>query len=199
MKVFKATREDMTCDMGQGTFRYELGKTYTAVNAKCGSVGLHSCEYVLGCMSYYPLDGKNRFFRAEAAGDIHEVGGADTRVSSTELTLVEELSLMKICYEALAYMIQHTGRNWKADGPGLSVKENIVRAGYSDRKPFLGIARGYEPVASGKLGSVLGFAHESGGEIQGAKIIPIDGIYYFPNVEYQLTAAGVLIRREVVE
>lgn len=196
MKVFKATRADMACTMGKGTFQYELGKTYTAEGCRCGRTGLHTCEYVLGCMGYYPLDGKNRFFLAEASGDIHEIGGDDTRVSSTKLRLLKELSIMEICYEALSYMIHHPKREWEVHGTNLSAEKDIVRGG---GRGFLGIARGSEPVIQGKLGAVLGMAQEQDGEIVNARIIYIDGERYLPDTQYQLTKEGLLVRREVLE
>ncbi len=35
MKVFKATRSDMTCAMGNGTFRYQLGIPAVAEGLGC--------------------------------------------------------------------------------------------------------------------------------------------------------------------
>ena len=191
MKVFKATKADMTCTMGRGVFRYELGKTYTAEECKCGRTGLHSCEYVLDCAGYYEMDGTNRFFEAEASGDIHEIGGDDTRVSSTELKLVRELNLQRICFEALSYMISHPGRKWQREGRNHIVRENMVGM---LKRGAMGIARGFEPKISGELGAVLGLAHEENGEIRAAKLITIDAILYHPGVTYQLTKEGALIR-----
>lgn len=193
MKVFKATRQDLTCNLGSGIFRYEVGKTYTAEECKCGKTGLHSCEYVLDCIGYYQMDGKNRFFLAEASGDIHEVGGDDTRVSSTELRLIRELNLQRIAYEAMCYMIEHPGRKWKREGTNHSVREDRV---WMVKRGAMGIARGFEPMASGELGAVLGLVHEYNGEVDAAKLFTIDNILYHAGVTYQLTKEGVLIRRE---
>lgn len=191
MKVYKATRPDMTCTMGIGTFQYELGKTYTAEECKCGKTGLHSCEYILDCMGYYPLGPRtmNRFFLAEASGDLHEVGGDDTRVSSTELKLVEELDSMHICYEAMGYMIQHPRRRWEADHPYVKVQADSVKVG----GPYwIGIARGYEPQACGEAWSILGLLHEEDGVIKQAKLIHIGGEYR-PGKIYKLTKEGELV------
>lgn len=171
MKVFKATHADMSCSMGAGTFRYELGKTYTAAGCKCGKTGLHSCEYILGCMGYYAMDGKNRFFVAEAGGDIHEVGGDDTRVSSTELTLVKELDRLHICYEAMRYQIDHPGRPWQASGTMLRVQPDRVEVG---GEGWIGISRGYEPQFRAKAGAIIGLLHEEEGEIVMARVFRVD-------------------------
>lgn len=79
MTVFKATRGDMSCTMGKGAFFYHLGVPASADRSACGSAGLHACEYVLDCARYYKLGSGNRFFLAEARGDIAE-DGCDTRI-----------------------------------------------------------------------------------------------------------------------
>ena len=68
MLVYKATREDMTCTMGHGTFQYQLNVPAYAVSTKWGRSGLHACEYVLDCFRYYSL--RDRIFKAEAEGSI---------------------------------------------------------------------------------------------------------------------------------
>ena len=192
MKVFKATHADMSCSMGAGTFRYELGKTYTAAGCKCGKTGLHSCEYILGCMGYYAMDGKNRFFVAEAGGDIHEVGGDDTRVSSTELTLVKELDRLHICYEAMRYMIDHPGRPWETQKTLLRVQQDRVEVG---GEGWIGIARGCEPEFSAEKGAVIGLLHEEEGEIAMARVFFVDedraGRRFRLNADGELVTGGV--------
>ena len=47
MLVYKATKADMTCTMGNGTFQYKLNVPAHADSTKCGRRGLHACEYVL--------------------------------------------------------------------------------------------------------------------------------------------------------
>lgn len=91
MRVYKATDADMTCHMGNGIFQYFLGVPAVAEESKCGNTGLHACEYVLDCLTYYGLSGGHRFFIAEAEGDIAE-DGKDTRIACTSLTLLQELS-----------------------------------------------------------------------------------------------------------
>lgn len=188
MKVYKATNKDMVCTLGAGDFRYELGKTYTAEGCRCGRAGLHSCEYVLDCMSYYPMDGENRFFVAEAGGDIHEIGGDDTRVASTELTLIKSLDPLHICYEAMQYMIQHPGRRWTKAVPNVRASENYVEVGGTG---WIGIARGYEPEFKAKAGAVIGLLHEEGEEIAMARVCIV-----FPDRvgrRFKLTAGGDIV------
>ena len=55
MLVYKATKADMTCTMGDGNFQYKLNVPAHADSTKCGRRGLHACEYVLDCFRYYSL------------------------------------------------------------------------------------------------------------------------------------------------
>ena len=126
MKVYKATDQDMTCHMGEGIFPYRLGIPAVAERSKCGSTGLHACEYVLDCLGYYSLGGGHRFFAAEAAGDIAE-DGVNTRISCTELTLIQELSNRDIAREAVLYMVSHPRRDgWQRTGLGVEVAADHV-------------------------------------------------------------------------
>lgn len=170
MKVFKATRSDMTCTMGSGTFRYQLGVPAVADGSKCGSTGLHACEYVLDCTGYYGLGGGNRFFLAEAAGDIAE-DGINTRIACTELTLVQELTSREIAAQAVLYMVKHPRREgWKKAGRLLDVKEDCAIA---EEPGAIAIARGSRPLAKGPLESHLGLVREDGSGITDARILTV--------------------------
>ena len=170
MKVFKATRSDMTCTMGSGTFRYQLGVPAVADGSKCGRTGLHACEYVLDCTGYYGLGHGNRFFLAEAAGDIAE-DGVDTRIACTELTMIQELANREIAAHAALYMVQHPKRDgWKANGASLEVAADRAEAMLPDA---IAIARGERPVARGAEGAHLGLVREVDGEIVDARILTV--------------------------
>lgn len=188
MKVYKATNKNMICTMGAGDFRYELGKTYTAEDCKCGKTGLHSCEYILDCMGYYAMGRGNRYFVAEASGDLHEVGGDDTRVASTELTLIKELDPLHICYEAMQYMIQHPGRRWEKSGPYLRAQTDAVTV---EGRGWIGIARGFEPAFCAKEGAVIGLLHEEGEEIAMARVFYVDADH--AGRPFRMTAGGDIV------
>lgn len=188
MKVYKATNKDMVCTMGNGDFQYKIGEKYTAEGCKCGRTGLHSCEYIFGCMSYYGMGQGNRFFVAEAGGDIHEIGGDDTRVSSTELTLIKELDPLHICYEAMEYMIQHPGRKWEHSGNYVKVQPDCVTVG---GRGWIGIARGYEPEFCAQEGAVIGLLHEEGEEIAMARVFLVTAEQ--ASKPFRMTAAGDIV------
>ena len=146
MIVYKATNNDMTCTMGQGTFQYQLGVPATAEKSKCGDTGLHACEYVLDCARYYGLGRDHRYFKAKAEGDIAE-DGSNTRIACTRLTLLKELTNRDIAKEAMLYMIHHPRRdNWEASNLMVQVKENTAEIRIPDG---IAIARGIHPKVSG--------------------------------------------------
>lgn len=168
--VFKATCSDMTCTLGSGTFRYQLGVPATAEGSKCGSTGLHACEYVLDCTGYYGLGCGNRFFLAEAAGDIAE-DGVNTRIACTELTLVQELTSREIAAHAVLYMVKHPRRGgWQKAGRHLMAAEGSAIA---EAPGAIAIARGAEPFAKGPAGSHLGLVVEGRDGITDARILTV--------------------------
>ena len=170
MTVFKATRGDMSCTMGKGAFFYHLGVPALADRSACGNAGLHGCEYVLDCARYYKLGDGNRFFLAEARGDIAE-DGCDTRIACTELTLIQELTNREIAAHALLYMVKHPRRSgWEAQRMMVDVSKDRAEAVFPDA---IAIARGFRPAAMGVMGSHLGLIREVYGEITDARLLTV--------------------------
>ncbi|WP_251205343.1 DUF7666 domain-containing protein [Acetatifactor aquisgranensis] len=193
MTVFKATNADMTCTMGEGTFQYRLGVAAAADRSKCGRTGLHACEYILDCTGYYSLGGGNRFFLAEARGDIAE-DGQDTRIACTELTLVQELTNREMAAHAMLYMVRHPKRaGWEAKGEHLEAAADRAEAMLPDA---IAIARGARPVARGAAGAHLGLVRETDGEIVDARLVTVgrDGIR--PGTWY--TVEGGTVKEAVI-
>lgn len=188
MTVFKATRSDMSCTMGEGTFRYQLGVPASADGSKCGRTGLHACEYVLDCTRYYSLGGGNRFFLAEAGGDIAE-DGTDTRIACTELTLVQELTNRGIAAQAMLYMVRHPKREgWEAKRASLEAAADRAEAMLPDG---IAIARGERPVARGAAGAHLGLVREADGEIVDARLVTVGRNGIRPDTWYTVEAGGL--------
>lgn len=155
MRVYKATTASITCTRGSGTYQYQQQVPATAESSKCANRGLHACEYVLDCMNYYSLDGKNRFWLAEADGSIDE-DGQDSRIACEKLTLIRELTRKEIVDHAITYMVRHPNREWQ-------IHDLRTRA-EKDQAEGIGdgivIARGEHPIARGKKGDILGFLAE---------------------------------------
>lgn len=187
MRVYKATKNDMTCMMGRGIFQYELNVPAYADSAKCANRGLHACEYVLDCFRYYSLN--DRIFMAEAEDGIDE-DGTDTRVSCRKLTLIKELSRRDIVEHAIFYMVRHPEREWMIDRPNVTVqKEKAEGLGNG-----IVIVRGMKPKARGKKGDVLGFLMEyEPGWFANIGLCQIDGKYRKENVWYTITREGIVV------
>ena len=92
MLAYKGFNADLTCTCGRGTFQYEIGKTIKESKSKCRNSGAHCAEYPLECLRWYPLGCGNRYFLVEASGSLDELGGTDTQLACTEITLLKELS-----------------------------------------------------------------------------------------------------------
>lgn len=192
MKVFKATNADMTCHMGKGKFQYVLGVPAIAEESKCGNTGLHACEYILDCTGYYRLGTGNRFFAANAEGDIAE-DGTDTRIACTRLTLLEELDNKMIAREAMLFMMRHPRReNWKKSGNLLMVAADEA---YMGQKDGIAIARGREPRVKGCAGAHIGWLREVEGEIVGAYLLTVQGPIK-PDTWYTIETAHDALRKE---
>lgn len=59
---------------------------------RCGDKGYHSCEAPFDVLRYYPNINGNRFFEAEAGGEIDKRKTDDTKLASSELTLKSEIN-----------------------------------------------------------------------------------------------------------
>lgn len=184
MRVYKATNADMDCTMGSGKYHYVLGVPATAENSRCGVTGLHACEYVLDCIGYYGLDVSNRFFVAEASGDIAE-DGVNTRISCTKLTLVQELDIRGITAHAMMYMSEHPKREgWEKESFLLQVKRDRAEALLSGT---IAIARGEQPMARGADGACLGLVQEAGCGVTDARLLTVGRHGIKPGTWYTLS------------
>ena len=191
MLVYKATKADMTCTMGDGTFQYALGIPAHADSTKCGNRGLHACEYVLDCFRYYSLD--DRIFKAEAEGPIDE-DGKNTRIACEQLTLKKELTRRDIVEHAIIYMVRHPERDWEMQQYRVKVEKNRAEGTGNG----IVIARGHRPIARGKKGDILGFIMElEKGWFIAVGCCEIDGKYGKEGVWYSITPEGRLV--EVTE
>ena len=149
MIAFKGFTEDLTANCGKGIYQYELGKTYIEEKSKTRSTGFHCAEYILDCMTWYEMDGKNRFFSVKAEGSIDEESGC-SMVVCTKMTLLKELTVKEIAGYAMMYIVKHPLRDWEKQTQNISVLRNEAKR------------------------SVLGLILESElGEIQSAKVFEV--------------------------
>ena len=172
MLAYKGFNKDLTCTLGKGIYQYEPGKTVREERSKTANSGFHCTENPLECFNWYPLGQENRYWIVEAAGSLDECG-TDAKIACTEMTLLKELTIAEMAAEAMAYMIRHPVRSWEVSGNLLEVKrDRAIGAGEGS----IAIARGEEPKAKGKAGSVIGLLAENDtGEIITAKLFRIAG------------------------
>lgn len=167
MIAYKGVTKDMIAAQGRGEKKLEVGKTYTEAKSKTANSGWHCTENPLDCLRYFPLGADNRYFLVKAAGDIDE--DDFQRIACTEITLLQELSIGAMAFEAMKYIVNHPARDkWEQTGRNLSVKKDRA---YVTEPGSIAIARGKNPVVAGPLGSYLGLIQEEKpGQIGVAKL-----------------------------
>ena len=172
MLAFKGFTDDLRSILGNGnkeTCTFQPGITMTEERSKTGSGGYHCCENPFDCLSYYSMDGKNRFFKVEAAGDIDE--DEQGRIACTQITLLEELNSLGLAFEGLIYMIEHPGREkWQQNRMNVTVAADMAEAKASGH---IAIARGVNPKVRGPEGSILGILKEEDGGIVESKLLVV--------------------------
>lgn len=70
---------------------------------RCGDKGYHSCEAPLDVLRHYPNINGNRFFEAEAGGEIDKAKNDDTKLASSELTLKSEIDFAGLVKAQIEY------------------------------------------------------------------------------------------------
>ena len=81
---------------------------------RCGNKGYHSCEAPFDVLRYYPNIDGNRFFEAEAGGEIDKAENDDTKLASSELTLKSEINFAGL----VKAQIEYTRKKSKAGTAG---------------------------------------------------------------------------------
>ena len=100
MKTYKGTDKNMQCRGKQ----YVLGKKEVDDGAiRCGNKGFHSCEAPFDVLRHYPNINGNRFFEAEAGGEIDKRKTDDTKLASSELTLKSEINFAGLVKAQIEY------------------------------------------------------------------------------------------------
>lgn len=171
MIAFKGLTAGMVAAMGSGHRVLEAGVTYREESSKTGRSGWHCTENPFDCLTYFRLGCGNRYFRVEASGSIDE--DEANRISCTEITLLEELTVQKLAGYGMMYMVQHPARqNWEQSGAFISVKKETAEAA---GEGHIAIARGTHPKVRGEEGAVLGIILEpQPGQVEAAKLFTAD-------------------------
>lgn len=172
MIAFKGFNEKLTSVFGNGkkeTCQFHPGETKQVEASKTASSGFHCCENPFGCLAFYSLDRRNRFFRVEAGGSIDE--DADGKIACTEITLLEELTPVQLAYEGMRYIVMYPDReDWKYTYNEVKVGQDVCEAKAAGH---IAIARGSNPRVKGPAGSILGLVQENEKEITDAALIVV--------------------------
>ena len=86
--AYKGMNSDMTCR----DFKYEVGKTYKTDKAELCNCGFHACLNPRDVLDYYSQE-YSRYFKVKLSGEIAKCGFDDTKVTATEITILEEISI----------------------------------------------------------------------------------------------------------
>lgn len=85
--AYKGMKSNMTCR----NFQYEVGKSYKTDKAELWKCGFHACLNPRDVLDYYQ-DEDSRYFKVKLSGEITKCGFEDTKVSATEITVLEEIT-----------------------------------------------------------------------------------------------------------
>ena len=172
MRAYKGFTKELISRLGNGeteTCCFVPGETKEEEESKTVSCGFHCCENPFECLDYYALNGENRFFIVEAAGDIDE--DDEERIACTKITLIEELTPFRFAMEGMKYIITHPAREkWQQLKRGVTVARDRAEA---RGRGCIAIARGEHPAVTGVEGSILGLIVEKDGMITGAKLFVV--------------------------
>lgn len=145
MIAYKGFHRGLVCR----DYQFVMGLNVTE-KANCAANGFHCAENPLDCLTYYSNMGQSEYYLVNAGGDVDE-DDRDSKISCTELTIIKKLEREEFFLHALAYMVDHPGREWNKH----------VQKGRGCAKYGFAIVRGDDPVATGKRGDILAFAKES--------------------------------------
>ncbi len=172
MLAYKGFEQGLIC---RG-YQFQMGRNVTE-QANCKQNGFHCAENPLDCLSYYRDMAQSEYYLVDAGGDVDE-DGDDSKISCTELTILKKLDLKTFLLHALAYMVDHSTREWNRH-----VQLNRGEAG----KRFA-VVRGSDPVARGKKGAFLAYAKEEPdtGKITRISLLYVDGKKVLPDRWYDM-------------
>jgi len=116
MKTFKGFNQNLSCR----DFQFNIGETFTHTGKveACAS-GFHACVNPIDVFAYYP-PANSRFCLTESSGDI-ETHNDDSKIASSILTVVKELSLAELCNAGVDYILNNgtnTGDHLAATNTG---------------------------------------------------------------------------------
>jgi len=108
LKGYKAFNKDMTC---QG-FQFKEGKTYKTDEVEVCKKGFHFCKNPLDVLNYYDIT-DSVFCEVVSTGETdREQDGKDSKMATTEITIVRRLSLQEFINAAVEYGSQNASSGY---------------------------------------------------------------------------------------
>lgn len=157
-------------------YQFFTDKVNVTDKANCAQNGFHCAENPLDCLTYYSNWDAAEYWIVEAYGDIDE-DNRDSKISCTHMKLVKKLTLKAFVAESLKYIYSHPKRE----------NTDFVYKNEAEADNLFAIARGLNPIASGKKGTVLGFAKENSyGRVIEIAMIEIDGAHFKEDTFYDI-------------
>lgn len=156
-------------------YQFKMGLNVTD-EANCARNGFHCAENPMDCLSYYPDMAHSEYCLVNAGGDVDE-DDHDSKISCTELTILKRLDREEFFLHALAYMVDH---------PGRQCSSRVMREiGCAEKNGFV-VVRGVDPIAKGGRNSILALAKEEPetGKVIQIMLVCVDGKRAKPNVWY---------------
>ena len=155
-------------------YQFSKGENITE-EANCAHNGFHSAENPLDCITYYGNIKDSVYCIVEVTGDMDE-DDRDSKIASTELRIIKQLTLEELFLHALAFMVDHPKRTWSDQ---VSKDRATARGGFA-------VVRGSDPIAQGKLGDILAFAKEDANSplIEQVALARVDGEVILANTWY---------------
>lgn len=175
---YKGVKRDGKAVYGNGK-KLSPGKWLTEKKADVARRGFHFSDNPLVALGFYGNPKEDTWYSILADGDIDE--DEDGRMTCTKIMLVEELSLPKMVFAAMDYIIE----NPYNEGDYGASMVNRDLCGY---RSHFAIVRGKTPRARGGAGMLIGMLEEEidSKEIKSATLFRVDGENYFPGVWYAL-------------
>ena len=161
--AYKGFDENLCCK----GFQYEVGKEYEQEGEiKCCVKGFHACTNPFDVLSYYVVNGKNRFCEVEQMGVVR-TGSDDTKQCSSKIKIKAEIGMVGLFKAGVEWIKEKTNPKpiiKETKGNGGASSGNAAKIGSSGDYAKIG-SSGY----AAKIGS-SGYAAKIGSSGNAAKI-----------------------------
>ena len=154
-KYFKGFNKDLQCNPNGKSFQYKIGESYEENSANVCSNGFHSCENPFDVWNYYSLKDGNRFTEVEIDGKISKNSDGDTKISSSKIKIVKELSLKEFI-EAGVNFIFEKSKVSNANSATTGVRANSATTGNGSNSATTGYSANSEVNGTNSIASATG-------------------------------------------